>query len=80
MEDEVATLNVKNLPDALYRKLRKRARDRRRSVAQEVTLILEEAVGRPQQVSILELRGLGKDVWQGTDAAAHVDAERRAWD
>ena len=80
MEDKVATLNVKNLPDALYRKLRKRARDRRRSVAQEVTLILEEAVGRPQQVSILELRGLGKDVWQGTDAAAHVDAERRAWD
>jgi plasmid stability protein len=80
MEDEVATLNVKNLPDALYRKLRKRARDRRRSVAQEVTLILEEAVGRPQQVSILELRGLGKDIWQGTDAAAHVDAERRAWD
>jgi plasmid stability protein len=80
MEDKVATLNVKNLPDALYRKLRKRARDRRRSVAQEVTLILEEAVGRPQQVSILELRGLGKDVWQGTHAATHVDAERRAWD
>jgi plasmid stability protein len=81
MEDQqVATLNVKNLPDALYRKLQKRARQRRRSVAQEVTLILEEAVSRPQPVSILELRGLGKDVWHGTDAAAHVDAERRAWD
>ena len=76
----MATLNVKNLPDALYRKLRKRARERRRSVAQEITLILEEAVGRPQQVSILELRGLGKDVWGSTDAAAHVDDERRSWD
>jgi len=76
----VATLNVKRLPDSLYRKLQKRARDRRRSVAQEVTLILEEAVGRPEQVSILELRGLGKEAWRGTDAAAHVEAERRAWD
>jgi plasmid stability protein len=76
----VATLNVKNLSDALYRKLQKRARERRRSVAQEVTLILEEAVGRQEPLSILELRGLGKDAWRGVDAAAHVDAERRAWD
>jgi plasmid stability protein len=76
----VATLNVKNLSDALYRKLQKRARQRRRSVAQEVTLILEEAVGRQEPLSILELRGLGKDAWREVDASAHVDAERRAWD
>jgi plasmid stability protein len=76
----VATLNVKNLPDALYRKLQKRARERRRSVAQEVTLILEEAVGRQEPLSILDLRGLGKETWREVDAAAHVDAERRAWD
>jgi plasmid stability protein len=76
----VATLNVKNLSDALYRKLQKRARERRRSVAQEVTLILEEAVGRQEPLSILELRGLGKDAWRDVDATAHVDAERRAWD
>lgn len=76
----MATLNVKNLPDALYRRLQKRARERRRSVAQEVTCILEEAVDRAAPVSILELRGLGKDAWSGTNATAHVDAERRAWD
>jgi plasmid stability protein len=76
----VATLNVKNLPDALYRKLQKRARERRRSVAQEVTVILEEAVGRREPLSILDLRGLGKETWVGIDAAEHVDAERRAWD
>jgi plasmid stability protein len=80
LEDTVATLNVKNLPDALYRKLQKRARERRRSVAQEVAVILEEAVGRQEPLSILELRGLGKDVWRGVEAAAHVDTERRAWD
>ncbi len=76
----MATLNVKNLSDALYRKLQKRARQRRRSVAQEVTLILEEAVGRQEPLSILELRGLGKDAWRDVEAAAHVAAERRVWD
>ena len=76
----MATLNVKNLPDALYRKLKKRARERRRSVSQEVTLILEEAVDRQEELSILDLRGLGKDAWRGVDAAEHVEAERGAWD
>jgi plasmid stability protein len=76
----MATLNVKNLPDALYRKLQKRARERRRSVAKEVTLILEEAVALREPLSILELRGLGKDTWREVGAAAHVEAERRTWD
>lgn len=76
----MATLNVKGLPDALYRRLQKRARARRRSVAQEVRVILEEAVGREEPLSILELRGLGKEVWRDVDAAAHVEAERQTWD
>ena len=40
----MATLNVKNLPDGLYRKLQARARAQRRSVAQEVTQILEQVL------------------------------------
>lgn len=75
----MATLNGKNLPEALYRKLRKRAREHRRSIAQEVTRILEEAVERAEPVSILELKGLGKEIWRDLDAAAHVEAERRTW-
>jgi len=76
----VATLNVKNLPDGLYRKLQARAKRQRRSVAQEITQILSDALEAPQAVSILELRGLGKDLWTGIDAAAHVDRERSSWD
>lgn len=30
--------------------------------------------------SITELRGLGKDVWQGIDAQEYVNQERDAWD
>lgn len=29
--------------------------------------------------SILELRGLGKDLWQGIDAQEYVDQERSSW-
>jgi len=29
--------------------------------------------------SILELRGLGKEIWQGVDAQEYVDRERSSW-
>ena len=76
----MATLNVKNLPDALYRKLQRRAKDQRRSVAQEVTKILDEALEAPQPISILTLRGLGKEEWIGVEPADHVEAERKSWE
>lgn len=76
----MATLNIKGLPDDLHERLRIRARQRHRSVAQEVTSILEQALQEPDALSILELRGLGKELWTGVDAAEHVDSERRSWD
>ncbi|HEY7475681.1 MAG TPA: hypothetical protein VH679_11755 [Vicinamibacterales bacterium] len=76
----MATLNVKNLPDGLYRKLRTRARRQRRSVAQEVIHLLNDVLTAPAPVSILELRGLGKEIWRNVDAGAHVKRERSGWD
>jgi len=31
------------------------------------------------RTSILELRGLGKEIWKGIDAQEYVDRERAAW-
>ena len=76
----MATLNIKNLPDGLYKKLQARARRQHRSVAQEVIHLLSRAVAQPTPRSILELRGLGKELWRGVDAASHVERERRSWD
>ncbi len=76
----MATLNIKNLPDPLYRKLQARAKKKRRSVAQEVTRIIEEAVAKPELLSVLDLKGLGKEIWEGRDAARHVAEERKSWD
>lgn len=76
----MATLNIKNLPDPLYRKLQARARRERRSVAQQVTEILVRALEEPEPLSLLDLQGLGKEHWRGIDAAAHVERERASWD
>jgi plasmid stability protein len=76
----MATLTIKNFPTALYRKLRERARRQHRSVAQEVTHILERVLQEEEPLSTLELEGLGSDIWKEIDAAEHVDGERSAWD
>jgi plasmid stability protein len=76
----MATLNIKGFPEALYGKLQERAEREHRSLSQEVVHLLSLAVEEPEPLSILELKGLGKEIWRGTDAARHVAEERRAWD
>lgn len=76
----MATLNIKNFPEKLYRKLQARARRQRRSLSQEVAHILAEAVERPDLGAITDLRGLGKEHWTSLDAARHVETERESWD
>lgn len=76
----MATLNIKGLPDALYDQLRERARANHRSIAQEVTHILTNVLQKPEPVSLLDLQGLGKELWAETDAADHVAKERDSWD
>lgn len=76
----MATLNIKNVPEKLYSRLKARARRERRCLSQEVLHILDAATRQSEPLSILELRGLGKEIWKGIDPAAHIDEERRSWD
>jgi plasmid stability protein len=76
----MATLNIKKLPDALYEKLKLRAKQERRSIAQEVTHLLAAALDAPEPLSIMELRGLGKELWHDIDPVAHVATEYASWD
>ena len=78
--NDMAVLNIKNFPDFLYKKLQARAKRQHRSIAQEVTHLLSDALETPKPLSILDLKGLGKEHWKGIDAAMHVDRERSSWD
>jgi plasmid stability protein len=80
VEEVLATLNIKNVPEGLYELLRARARRERRSIAQEATHLLAAALEAPEVLSILELRGLGKEIWSGVEPAGHVESERSSWD
>jgi plasmid stability protein len=76
----MAVLNIKSVPDKLYRKLQARAKRQRRSVAQEVIQILDQALTEPPRLSIMDLQGLGKEIWQGINSDQYIQEERRAWD
>lgn len=80
LEEQMATLNIKKIPDRLYRKLQARATKQHRTVTQEVIHILSVATENTAPLSILDLQGLGKEVWTKVDAAKHVNRERREWD
>ncbi len=76
----MATLNIKNFPDDLYERLQERAEREHRSLSQQVVHLLEASAGEPKLHSLLDLRGLGKELWQGIDPVEHVRAERDSWD
>ncbi len=76
----MAVLNVKSVPDKLYRKLQARAKRERRSVAQEVIQILDRALAEQPRLSIMDLQGLGKEIWRDVHSEQYIGTERRAWD
>jgi len=79
----MATRTIKNLPDSLYKRIKRRAAGNRRSIAQQVVFLLDEATSDTPRVSLLELEGLGKNLWEkelgGRDASAFIAEERDAW-
>lgn len=73
-------LNIKNLADALYKKLQARAKRQHRSIGQEVIHLLRDALETAKPRSILDLKGLGKEQWRGVDPSKHIARERSSWD
>jgi len=75
----MATLNVKKFPDDIYARLQAMAEREHRSVAQQVIHMLAQATDERSKLSILELRGLGREAWAGITPTDHVAAERDSW-
>jgi hypothetical protein len=43
-----------------------------------VAIVRRRMISIPRR-SIMELEGLGKEIWQGVDAQEYVDRERDSW-
>jgi len=47
---------------------------------EELAALLRHKVAAQKKHSITELKGLGKEIWQGIDAQEYIDRERASWD
>ena len=52
--------------------------DQLRLLEELAALVRRQVTTRPRR-SILELQGLGKEIWRGIDAQEYVDRERASW-
>lgn len=50
-----------------------------RRLARKLLRETEETAPK-ERVSIMELKGLGKEIWEGIDTDAYIKAERDSWD
>ncbi len=70
----MATLQVRDIDDRIYKELRERAKSKHRSLSQEVAHIIEEYLSRPagdykkQSELLLELSGS----WEGPETAKEI--------
>ncbi len=44
-----------------------------------LTRMVRSRVEKPHIHSIMELEGLGAEIWQGIDAESYVEQERNSW-
>lgn len=75
----MATLSIKNFPDELYQRLKARAKQEGRSVAREVTVLLQEQLLRRKRHTIADWPALLRGPFRGVDVEKFVDRERESW-
>jgi hypothetical protein len=54
--------------------------DEQLQLMEDLAAILRRSVTTKPIHSILELEGLGKEIWEGVDVQAYIDRERDSWD
>lgn len=69
--------NTKNIYDEFIKPL---SREQRLVLLNILQAELNNGEGKGQHRNILELHGLGKDIWRGVDANEYVNTLREEWD
>jgi hypothetical protein len=53
--------------------------DEQRQLIKDIEAMLHRQNESKHRHSIMELKGLGKEIWEGIDAQEYVNEERRSW-
>ena len=65
---------------SILSQIRQLSLDEQRTLVEEVQRSLSTPAKQTSGVSLLNLRGLGKEVWRGVDVQEYLRGERDAWD
>jgi len=71
-------MSAREYQELLEKAQRLEPEEQLRLLADLASMLRRKGAGRRR--SILELQGLGKEVWKGIDAQEYVDRERDSWD
>lgn len=76
------TLNIKGFPEELYKVLGELAKKERRSLKSEVIYLLEQSIclHQKEKISLMELKGLGKEKWKKAKLTKYINEERDSWE
>jgi hypothetical protein len=66
--------------DNILRNVESLSRSEQLRLISELAEHLRVHTAPENRTSILELQGLGKEIWQGLEAQEYVDRERNSWD
>ena len=70
-------------PDAVHalvlNEVRQLTSDEQLVLIQELLAMYQQSIRPKPRHNITELRGLGKEIWEGIDAQKYVDEERDSW-
>jgi hypothetical protein len=72
-------MSIEVYDDVLRRVQRLSPDDQLRLLEDVASLVRREVTGQARRRSILELRGLGREIWQGVDAQDYINEERASW-
>ncbi len=63
----------------IRRQIEKLPPDEQLRLLEDLAGILRRSLPPKPKQSIMDLEGLGKEIWQGIDAKEYVDRERNSW-
>ncbi len=65
-----------SIRDSMLREIKKLEAEEQIKLLEELIFMLESKM---KKRSILELKGLGRDVWEAVDVEKYIESERSSW-
>jgi hypothetical protein len=72
-------MDVSPTYQSILQNVERLSREEQLQLMADLSHYLRDHEGPEARTSILELEGLGKEIWRGIDAQEYVDRERASW-